>query len=440
MNVIQIENLWKEYCLGVIGHGTLTQDLQSWWAKIQGKEDPNSNIIPTNKGQRIQTNSDRLWALRNINLSINNGDVIGIIGNNGAGKSTLLKILSRVTAPTKGLIKVKGRMASLLEVGTGFHPELTGKENVHLNAAILGMSKQEVRNKYDEIVDFAGVEQYMDTPVKRYSSGMRVRLAFAVAAHLEPELLVIDEVLAVGDAEFQKKCLNRMSQVSQEGRTIVFVSHNLGAINRICSRASVICDGEIVFSGSSEDGVSFYLNSIKNANLNSCDGQGENGQIYFPEDIEKPAQIMTLTMHQKDGKTTQLFKYNEEITLLMDLVIREIKKDYYVLFFVKDMYENVIFVSSDDDLTHSQLNSIGIGKYQYKIIMPANLLKPGVYSLTVSVTQKNKIGNPIDRHDSVLSFTIVDNESFRAANDGYRKVAIVAPEIEWKLRASPVSS
>lgn len=439
MKVIQIENLWKEYRLGVIGHGTLSQDMQSWWARIQGKEDPNAKITPVTKGRRMQSDVDRVWALRDINLTINQGDVVGIVGHNGAGKSTLLKILSRVTAPTKGSIKVKGRIASLLEVGTGFHPELTGKENVHLNGAILGMSKQEVRKKYDEIVDFAGVEQYMDTPVKRYSSGMRVRLAFAVAAHLEPEILVIDEVLAVGDAEFQKKCLSRMSHVSQEGRTIVFVSHNLGAINRICGRASVICDGEMVFSGSSEDGVSYYLNSIKNANLNDCDGQGENGQVSFSEDIGKPAQIMTLALQQKDGETTQQFKYSEEITLLLDLIIRETRKDYYVLFFVKDMYENVIFVSSDEDLNNSQLNSIGSGQYQYKIVVPANLMKPGVYSLTVSVTQKNKIGNPIDRHDSVLSFTIVDHESFRAANNGYRKVAIVAPEIEWKLQAKPAS-
>jgi lipopolysaccharide transport system ATP-binding protein len=345
-----------------------------------------------------------------------------------------------VTAPSKGSVKVKGRIASLLEVGTGFHPELTGKENVYLNGAILGMSKQEVRKKYDEIVDFAGVEQYMDTPVKRYSSGMRVRLAFAVAAHLEPEILVIDEVLAVGDAEFQKKCLSRMSHVSQEGRTIVFVSHNLGAINRICSRASVIFDGEMVFSGSSEGGVSFYLNSIKKSNLDGCDGQGENGQIYFPEDIGKPAQIIMIALHQKDGETTQIFKYNEQITLLLDLVIREIRNDYYVLFSVKDIHENIIFVSSDEDINISELNSVGTGEYQYKIVVPANLMKPGIYSLTVSVTQKNRIGNAIDRHNSVLSFTIVDNESFRAANDGYRKVAIVAPEIKWKLQARPASS
>jgi lipopolysaccharide transport system ATP-binding protein len=440
MNVIQIENLWKEYRLGVISHGTLTQDLQSWWAKLLGKEDPNSRIVPLVKRQEKQIEGDRFWALQDINLEVKEGEVLGIIGRNGAGKSTLLKILSRVTAPSKGSVKVKGRIASLLEVGTGFHPELTGKENVYLNGAILGMSKQEVRKKYDEIVDFAGVEQYMDTPVKRYSSGMRVRLAFAVAAHLDPEILVIDEVLAVGDAEFQKKCLSRMSHVSQEGRTIVFVSHNLGAINRICSRASVICEGEMVFSGNSDDGVSFYLNGIKNAHLNDSDGEKENGRINFPEDVGKAAQIMKLSLRQKDGESTQLFKYNEEITLLLDFVVREIKKDYYVLFFVKDIYENVIFVSSDEDLNNSQLNSIGTGKYQYKVIVPANLLKPGVYSLTVSVTRKNKIGNPIDRHDSVLSFTIIDNESFRAANNGYRKVAIVAPEIEWKLQARPASS
>ncbi|RWX51348.1 ABC-type polysaccharide/polyol phosphate transport system, ATPase component, partial [Candidatus Electrothrix marina] len=218
--VISIENLWKEYRLGVIGHGTLTKDLQSWWAKVRGKEDPNSQIAPMMAGQEKQIDGDHFWALQDVNLEVKEGEILGVIGKNGAGKSTLLKILSRVTAPTKGNIKVKGRIASLLEVGTGFHPELTGRENIFMNGAILGMSKWEIRNKLDEIIDFSGVEDFVDTPVKRYSSGMYVRLAFAVAAHLEPEILIIDEVLAVGDAEFQKKCTGKMKEVSGQGRTV----------------------------------------------------------------------------------------------------------------------------------------------------------------------------------------------------------------------------
>ncbi|MCI5117463.1 MAG: ATP-binding cassette domain-containing protein [Candidatus Electrothrix sp. LOE1_4_5] len=259
--VIKIENLWKEYRLGVIGHGTLTHDLQSWWAKMRGKEDPNAKITPILAGQEKQIEGDRFWALRDINLEVKEGEILGIIGKNGAGKSTLLKILSRVTAPTKGNIKVKGRIASLLEVGTGFHPELTGRENIFMNGAILGMSKQEIRDKLDEIIDFSGVENFIDTPVKRYSSGMYVRLAFAVAAHLEPEILVVDEVLAVGDIDFQKKCMGKMKQVSGQGRTVFFVSHNMAAVKKLCDTGVVLGSGKIKFSGTAEESVSYYLNT-----------------------------------------------------------------------------------------------------------------------------------------------------------------------------------
>lgn len=262
MIVIQTENLWKEYRLGVIGHGTLTHDLQSWWARIRGKEDPNARLAPMLKGQHKKIDGDRFWALQNINLDVKQGEVLGIIGKNGAGKSTLLKILSRVTAPTKGNIKVKGRIASLLEVGTGFHPELTGRENVFLNGAILGMSKQEVNRKFHEIVEFSGIEIFIDTPVKRYSSGMYVRLAFAVAAHLEPEILIIDEVLAVGDSEFQNKCLGKMNDVAHEGRTVLFVSHNLPMLGKLCPKSILLENGKIVATGNSEDVIEKYLGNI----------------------------------------------------------------------------------------------------------------------------------------------------------------------------------
>lgn len=261
MDVIQIENLWKKYQLGVIGHGTLTHDLQSWWARIRGKEDPNTGIerSPSAK-DKLKNKNDIFWALKDINLDLKYGTVLGIIGRNGAGKSTLLKILSRVTAPTVGQIKIKGRMASLLEVGTGFHPELTGRENVFLNGAILGMAKIEIQRKLDEIIDFSGVSQHIDTPVKRYSSGMHVRLAFSVAAHLEPEILIVDEVLAVGNVDFQRKCLGKMSEVSKEGRTILFVSHNMSAIQNLCKKCILLEQGSIIRSGNSNAVIDAYLN------------------------------------------------------------------------------------------------------------------------------------------------------------------------------------
>ena len=257
--VIEFSNVGKQYILGTIGTGTLSQDLNRWWASIRGKEDPYLKIGETN--DRTQKGTGKfVWALRDINFNVEQGDVVGIIGKNGAGKSTLLKILSRVTSPTTGTIKIKGRIASLLEVGTGFHPEMTGRENIFMNGSIMGMTKAEIRSRLDEIVDFAGVAKYIDTPVKRYSSGMMVRLGFAIAAHLEPEILVVDEVLAVGDAEFQKKAIGKMQDVSKgEGRTVLFVSHNMAAVKSLCQKGLVLRNGMVAFDGSIDDSLKFYL-------------------------------------------------------------------------------------------------------------------------------------------------------------------------------------
>lgn len=257
--IISVENLSKQYRLGMVGSGTLREDLIGWWYRVRGKEDPYLKLGETNT-RHTKGNSDYVWAIKDVNFQVAQGEVLGIIGKNGAGKSTLLKLLSRVTAPTTGTIKAKGRIASLLEVGTGFHPELTGKENIYLNGAIMGMRRAEIARKMDEIIDFAGVERYIDTPVKRYSSGMYVRLAFAVAAHLEPEILIVDEVLAVGDAEFQKKAIGKMEDVSSgQGRTVLFVSHNMKAVSAMCSRTLLMQDGNVVFNGDTEEALDRYL-------------------------------------------------------------------------------------------------------------------------------------------------------------------------------------
>ena len=258
--VIKVENLSKAYQIGQIGSGTISRDIDRLWQmKVLGKEDPFLKIGETND-RSTKGDSNIVWSLKDINFEINQGDAVGIIGKNGAGKSTLLKLLSRVTSPTTGNIKVKGRIASLLEVGTGFHPELSGRENIYLNGAILGMRKKEITRKLDEIIDFSGVERYIDTPVKRYSSGMYVRLAFAVAAHLESEILIVDEVLAVGDAEFQKKCLGKMGDISKgEGRTVLFVSHNMSAVKSLCTKGVVLKNGFITYSGEITDAVNNYL-------------------------------------------------------------------------------------------------------------------------------------------------------------------------------------
>ena len=266
--ILKVENVSKHYRLGKIGTGTLSHDLNRWWHSIRGKEDPYLKIGQANDRSKRAT-SDYVWALQDINFEVQEGDVLGIIGKNGAGKSTLLKILSRVTSPTTGSIKTRGRIASLLEVGTGFHPEMTGRENIFLNGAILGMSKREIAGKLYEIIAFSGCERYIDTPVKRYSSGMTVRLAFAVAAHLEPEILVIDEVLAVGDAEFQKKAIGKMQDISKgEGRTVLFVSHNMAAVKSLCTRGIVLDNGLTAYRGDINKAVEYYLNGTTlNSNI-----------------------------------------------------------------------------------------------------------------------------------------------------------------------------
>jgi lipopolysaccharide transport system ATP-binding protein len=270
---IKIENLSKQYRLGLVSTRTLSHDLNRWWqTSILGREDPYLKIGQENKLTTHHSlltthhSPEYVWALKDINLEVEEGEVLGIIGKNGAGKSTLLKILSKVTAPTTGTVKARGRIASLLEVGTGFHQEMTGRENIFMNGSIMGMTKTEIRKKFDEIVDFAGVERYIDTPVKRYSSGMTVRLGFAVAAFLEPEILVIDEVLAVGDAEFQKKAMGKMKEVSNvEGRTILFVSHNMSAVSLICQRVVILNNGTVIFEGTPDVSISYYLNGTRNS-------------------------------------------------------------------------------------------------------------------------------------------------------------------------------
>lgn len=252
---IKIENVKKQYRLGAIGGGTLQGDLQSWWAKVRGKEDPNSKI-----GAKVYKKNEKFLALDGIDLEIKKGEAVGIIGHNGAGKSTLLKLLSRVTAPTEGNIYINGRISSMLEVGTGFHPELTGRENIYLNGAILGMSREEVNSKIDQIIEFSECGQFIDTPVKRYSSGMYVKLAFSVSAHLDSEILIMDEVLAVGDMKFQQKCIDKMSKVSsEEGRTILYVSHNMNTIKRLCDRCVVLEHGKVIFNGSVDEAISIYM-------------------------------------------------------------------------------------------------------------------------------------------------------------------------------------
>ena len=329
---IKIENVSKQYRLGVISTGTLSHDLNRWWTtRVLRREDPYLKIGSVND-RSAKADSEYVWALKDINMEIEQGDVVGIIGKNGAGKSTLLKLLSRVTKPTTGTIKYRGRIASLLEVGTGFHPEMTGRENIYMNGAIMGMTRAEITRKLDEIVDFSGCERYIDTPVKRYSSGMTVRLGFAIAAHLDPEILVVDEVLAVGDAEFQKKAIGKMQDVSKgEGRTVLFVSHNMGSIRKLCNVGFLLKDGMIVKHGA--------INSVVDTYLSSCN----YNQQYKSNEKTTCMYLESLTISDINGQLKSQFLHTESIILNANIKITESIPETYLLVTILDNYNRKIF-------------------------------------------------------------------------------------------------
>ena len=388
---IKIEHLSKAYQLGEFSTGTISRDIERWWYKMRGKEDPFLIIGETND-RAIKGSSGVIWSLKDINFEIHKGDTVGIIGRNGAGKSTLLKLLSRVTAPTSGNIKVKGRIASLLEVGTGFHPELTGKENIFLNGAILGMRKKEIVSKFDEIVDFAGVEQYINTPVKRYSSGMYVRLAFAVAAHLESEILIVDEILAVGDAEFQKKCLGKMNEVSKgEGRTVLFVSHNMGSIMQLCKYTILMQTGRLIQFGSTSLVVKKYLQEGTSQTTVFAESNQSDKKIWFKK----------IFPSDKEGQVKDQFFHNEEVYFNFEVGfnIPCDSHSYSVFFMVLDENKIRVFSSESQIITSTRL----------RLIIEANFLVRGSYSIHTFI-HKPAI-EQIDVAEDVCDFQVMDNGS-----------------------------
>lgn len=374
---IKFENISKQYRLGEIGTGTLSHDLNRWWHTVRGKEDPYLKIGETNNREQKGEN-DYVWALSDIDFEVKKGEVLGIIGKNGAGKSTLLKILSKVTKPTTGIIKSRGRIASLLEVGTGFHPEMTGRENIFMNGSIMGMSKAEITRKLAEIVDFAGVERYLDTPVKRYSSGMTVRLGFAIAAHLEPEILVVDEVLAVGDAEFQKKAIGKMQNVSRdEGRTVLFVSHNMAAVKSLCQKGIVLSNGSISFSGSSDEAAQDYLSSHNNekriTHAKYDDIGGPGGEII---------DLIEYSLLNSENQKIDKFNLYEEVKIeLVFKVKRDGMSSFPNIHFFnqQDQYLFVCSTTYDTEITSE-------GVYKSSFIINANTFNVGIYKAGIAIT------------------------------------------------------
>lgn len=421
--VIIIEKIAKQYRLGQIGTGTLSHDINRWWHQIRGKADPYAKIGEENDRTKKGI-SAYVWALSDISFQVKQGEVVGIIGKNGAGKSTLLKILSRVTSPSSGIIKAKGRIASLLEVGTGFHPEMTGKENIYMNGTIMGMTRREIDSKLEEIVSFAGVERYLDTPVKRYSSGMKVRLGFAVAAHLDPEILVIDEVLAVGDAEFQKKAIGKIQDISTEmGRTILFVSHNMASVRNLCDRVILLENGKVAYDGEVEGGIDLYLHS---SNIQetfektwSMTNTGEN-EVF----------VKKIFIHDYNGifiENTSEIKIGFHLSIL---------RQCYKLFLgikIEDSQGNILIMSSSDECEMNVIEELGIGQNHEIIVkVPGKIIKPGKYY--IGFVLRESVSNTIyHKEERVISFNADDTITYKGVNKRYRSKAMISPEVKFEI-------
>ncbi len=400
--VIRVEHLYKQYRLGVISHRTLYRELQTKWSRIKGREDPNSLI--TADDEFDPSNNSTFLALNDVSFDVRKGDVLGILGKNGAGKSTLLKVLSRVTTPSKGEVKIKGKIVSLLEVGTGFHPELTGRENVFLNGAIMGMNKREIATKFDEIVAFAEIEKFIDTPVKRYSSGMYVRLAFSVAAHLEPDILIVDEVLAVGDAEFQKKCLGKMQSVSeQDGRTVLFVSHNMDAVQRLCSSALLLRKGKVVTQGDTKSIIAEYLKS---------DTGFFGEKIWTREEAKgnKLVKLLAVRAKNENEMVAAEFKVTEPIDIEVEYEVQE-EANYDVHIYFTNQTGAHLFLVSDvqAEKWRSTVRPKGIHKSICHI--PANFLNDGAFNLLVAICS-----SPYSTH------AVVENAIYLSIKDDFDKL------------------
>ncbi|MGF7078033.1 ABC transporter ATP-binding protein [Mucilaginibacter sp. UYCu711] len=425
--VIKVDDLSKAYQLGDFGTGTISRDLERFWARVRGKEDPFLKIGETND-RTTKGKSDIVWSLKDINFEVEQGDAVGIIGRNGAGKSTLLKVLSRVTSPTTGSVKVKGRIASLLEVGTGFHPELTGRENIYLNGAILGMRKAEIKRKFDEIVDFSGVERYVDTPVKRYSSGMYVRLAFAVAAHLESEILIIDEVLAVGDAEFQKKCLGKMGDVSKgEGRTVLFVSHNMAAITSFCQKAMLLHNGSIHTMGNDVNKIiRSYLTNFDTVTNN---GTWENTDSSYSDEYFTPIKFEII--NDQNNAIDHCVQNNEKIFIEITGNIKELDPAFTVGYALYNDNSDLIYWTYQSDNNENYWPKLTIGLNTLRSEFPSRTLNEGKYriELIASLHYRKWILEPGKNNPSItleIEGGLSDSPLWIMKRPG-----IMAPVIRW---------
>ena len=414
--ILKAENISKQYRLGTVGTGTLRDDLKRNWARLLGKEDPFLKVGAVNDRSQ-QSTEDYVWALRDINFEVEQGEVLGIIGKNGAGKSTLLKILSRVTAPSTGVIKSRGRIASLLEVGTGFHHELTGRENIYLNGAILGMQKAEITRKLDEIIAFSGCERYIDTPTKRYSSGMTVRLAFAVAAHLEPEILVVDEVLAVGDAEFQRKAIGKMQDISQgEGRTVLFVSHNMASVRSLCTRGLLLENGGITLDGDIDTIVNDYLKlTTTEFNLKQRTDRSGNGKI----------KVNNAQFLNSSDEVVQVISSGDYLKMRVSFDVNEENIEHLIFgFSISDTHGNLKAMTVTDEMA---LNINNLIDRRYIDVEFTRLpLRGGSYTIQLVFSENNtSVKNHLDVIDNAMNLKVLEGDFFRTGKINRRYDAMV---------------
>lgn len=398
---IEFDHVGKQYRLGLVSTRTLSHDLNRWWqTAILKKEDPYLKIGETND-RSVAGQSEYVWALRDIDFKVEQGDVVGIIGKNGAGKSTLLKLLSKVTGPTIGTIRARGRIGALLEVGTGFHPEMTGRENIYMNGAIMGMSKAEVTSKLDEIIDFSGCERYIDTPVKRYSSGMTVRLGFAVAAYLDPEILVVDEVLAVGDAEFQKKAIGRMKQVSKgEGRTVLFVSHNMTAVKSLCKTGIILQNGQIIDTGNVDGIVTHYLRG---------DNEIGNYKTWETPIINKDGfELIEIGARRKGSNYDDVMRMDQDLEIIIRYRLSRPIDSFWITMHMKNEQGEKIFSFSGGERCYDKHHEAG--EYEQTCIIPANFLNWGNYAIDFMAFQQINSIECLANEQDLISFTIANRQ------------------------------
>ena len=421
---IEFNHVSKQYRLGLVSTQTLAHDIRRFWiTNVLGKEDPYLKIGETND-RTSKGESEYVWALKDIDFKIEQGDVVGIIGKNGAGKSTLLKLLSRVTGPTTGTIRAHGRIGSLLEVGTGFHPEMTGRENIFMNGAILGMTRHEIQAKLDEIIDFSGCARYIDTPVKRYSSGMKVRLGFAVAAFLEPEILVVDEVLAVGDAEFQKKAIGKMQDVSQgEGRTVLFVSHNMASVRQLCKTGILLNQGTVQMMGEMGDVIDTYLSE-------TVGDLSDLGAVWHKDVLEeKPIQLIHAELHNAQGQIASSFSCDEDFVIELEYEVHEKMPGVYGFCAIDKGKDQLrVFVSDSNDLQLNKFESLHIGVNKVRLRIPKRLLSPGSYTIQLNLLSRFSQGGWTFDRVKGLKFELNDYITYR----GNARQGFFSTIIDWE--------